>query len=95
MSTYQHSGEARGGAPGGPSVGQRFEEALEVIELELRHAIAYMNDAVVPQIRRESISALRTMSDTLRNLADRFEGSSGASRGAVNQPPGRPEDWRR
>ena len=76
-------------------MGQRFEEALEVIELELRHAIAYMNDAVVPQIRRESISALRTMSDTLRNLADRFEGSGDWSRGAANQPPGRPEDWRR
>lgn len=95
MSTYQQPGGARGGAPGGPSAGQRFEEALEAIELELRHAIAYMNDAVVPQVRRESISALRTMSDTLRNLADRFEGSSGASRGAADQPPGRPEDWRR
>jgi hypothetical protein len=41
--------------------------------MELRHAIAYVNDAVIPQVRRESITAMRSLSDTLRNLADRFE----------------------
>lgn len=66
-----------GPPPGG--VGQRIEEAVELIEMELRHAIAYVNDAVIPQVRRESISAMRTVADTLRNLADRFENS--------NQPP--------
>ncbi len=94
MSTYPPPGPGAPG-PGGPSVGRRLEEALEVIELELRHAIAYVNDAVVPQVRRESISALRAMSDTLRNLADNFERSGGGARGQANQPPGRPEDWRR
>jgi hypothetical protein len=59
------------GTPG--SVGQRIDEALELIEMELRHAIAYVNDAVVPQVRRESISAMRTVADTLRSLADRME----------------------
>lgn len=58
---------------GAPSVSQRIEEAVELIEMELRHAIAYVNDAVIPQVRRESISAMRTAADTLRNLADRFE----------------------
>jgi len=43
--------------------------------MELRHAIAYVNDAVVPQVRRESISAMRTVADTLRSLADRMERS--------------------
>jgi hypothetical protein len=57
--------------PGG--VGQRLEEAMELIEMELRHAIAYVNDAVVPQVRSESISAMRKVSDTLKNLADRME----------------------
>ncbi len=84
MSTYP--------PPGGPSVGQRFEEALELIELELRHAIAYVNDAVVPQVRRESISALRAMSDTLRNLADKFEGSGLGISGSAPRSPGQPED---
>jgi hypothetical protein len=53
--------------------------------MELRHAVAYVNDAVVPQVRRESISAMRTVADTLRSLADRMEQHAqkgGASTGA-------------
>lgn len=60
-----------GPPPGG--VGRRIEEAVELIEMELRHAIGYVNDAVVPQVRRESITAMRKLSDTLRNLADRMD----------------------
>ena len=41
---------------GGPSIGQRIDEAIELIEMELRHAVTYVNDAVIPQVRRESIS---------------------------------------
>jgi hypothetical protein len=41
--------------------------------MELRHAIAYVNDAVVPQVRSESISAMRKLSDKLRKLADRMD----------------------
>jgi hypothetical protein len=61
--------------PPGPSVGQRIEEAIELIEMELRHAIAYVNDAVVPQVRTESISAMRKLSDRLRSLADQMDRS--------------------
>jgi hypothetical protein len=64
-----------GYGPGG--VGQRIEEAIELIELELRHAVAYVNDAIVPQVRSESISAMRKVADTLRNLADRMEQRQG------------------
>ncbi|HET6169377.1 MAG TPA: hypothetical protein VFE01_04310 [Terracidiphilus sp.] len=71
MNTYPPPG------PGAGGVGRRIEEAMELIELELRHAIAYVNDAVVPQVRSESISAMRKMSDTLRNLADRIEQQKG------------------
>jgi len=66
---------------GGPGIGHRIEEAVELIEMELRHAIAYVNDAVIPQVRRESISAMRTAADTLRTLTDRFEQRSGAAPG--------------
>jgi hypothetical protein len=66
---------------GGPSIGARIDEAIELIEMELRHAVAYVNDAVIPQVRRESISAMRTAADTLRTLADRFEQRSGAAPG--------------
>ena len=57
--------------PGG--FGRRIEEAMELIQMELRHAVAYVNDAVVPQVRRESITAMRSVADSLRNLADRLE----------------------
>jgi len=69
MSTYPPPG------PGG--VGRRIEEAVELIEMELRHTIAYVNDAVIPQVRSESISAMRTVADKLRELADRFDQSKG------------------
>jgi hypothetical protein len=63
--------------PGAGGVGRRIEEAVELIEMELRHVIAYVNDAVIPQVRSESISALRTVADKLRDLADRFDQNSG------------------
>jgi hypothetical protein len=81
MSTYPPPGSAPG--PGG--VGRRIEEAVELIEMELRHAVAYVNDAVIPQVRRESITAMRTLSDTLRNLADRMDRAANAR--PAEQPP--------
>ena len=95
MSTYPPSGSAPGSGTGG--VGRRIEEAVELIEMELRHTIAYVNDAVIPQVRRESISALRTVADTLRNLADRVEkASNGQTSNAQwpSQPPNPPKDPR-
>jgi len=62
--------------PPGPGVGHRIEEAIELIEMELRHAIAYVNDAVIPQVRQESIKAMRNLSDTLRGLADKMDKSA-------------------
>jgi len=79
------------GAPGWdgpPTLGQRIDEALELIQMELRHAISYVNDAVIPQVRRESIGAMRMAAETLRNLADRFEKQAGGAAGQQqNQPP--------
>jgi hypothetical protein len=72
---------------GPPTLGQRIDEAIELIEMELRHAITYVNDAVIPQVRRESITAMRTAADTLRNLADRFDKQNKAT---ANQPYGQP-----
>lgn len=66
-----------------PSIGWRIDEAIELIQMELRHAIAYVNDAVIPQVRRESIQSLRTAADTLRSLADRMERQAAAADGAT------------
>ncbi|HEY1986530.1 MAG TPA: hypothetical protein VGG85_14035 [Terracidiphilus sp.] len=70
-----------GPGPARDTCGRRIDEAVELIEMELRHAVAYVNDAVIPQVRRESISAMRNLSDTLRNLADRFENSAHPPKG--------------
>lgn len=78
MNTYPPPGQGRGPA----SVGQRIDEAIELIEMELRHAAAYFNDAVVPQVRSESISALRNVANALRNFADRLD-----SQQPTNAPP--------
>jgi len=67
MSTYPPNG------PGPSSVGRRIDEAIELIEMEVRHAAAYVNTAVIPQVRTESISALRTVADSLRQFADHLE----------------------
>jgi len=52
---------------------RRIDDLVQRIELELRQAIDYVNDAVVPQVRQESISAMRTVADKLRGLADRMD----------------------
>lgn len=65
MSTYPPPG------PGG--AGRRFEEVIDRIEAEVRNAVTYMNDRVVPQVRKESITAMRRMAETLGKMADRIE----------------------
>jgi hypothetical protein len=70
MSSPNTPGSGAGG------VGKRIEDAIELIEIELRQAVKYVNDSVIPQVRKESITAMRSAADTLRDLADRFERQS-------------------
>jgi hypothetical protein len=78
MSSYPPPpGRPPGPPPPPESVGERIEEAIELIEMELRHAVKYVNDAVIPQVRSESIVAMRKVSDALRNLADRMDAPKG------------------
>ena len=75
------------GPPPPNSAGSRIEEALELIEMELRHAAAYVNNAVIPQVRRESITAMRTVADTLRNFADRLDNQTARQQPSPPSPP--------
>jgi hypothetical protein len=59
--------------PPGSQSGSRIEELLRRIETEVRGVANYVNSSVVPPIRRESVSAMRSLSETLKNLADRME----------------------
>jgi hypothetical protein len=43
------------------------------IEDEVKRVIAYLNDQVVPQVRQNSSSALRAVSEQLGRLADYLE----------------------
>lgn len=72
--------------PGPGGVGQRIEEAIELIEMELRHAATYVNDAVIPQVRTESISALRRAADAMRKFADKLDQQT-PKPGQPPQPP--------
>ena len=93
MGTYPPPGSGAGGGPGQwpgqGGVGRRIEEAIELIEMELRHAAAYVNDAVIPQVRSESISALRNVANSLRNFADKLDRQPGPNQGPPPPPSSR------
>jgi bisphosphoglycerate-dependent phosphoglycerate mutase len=63
--------------PDESGAGRHIEEAMERIEAEVRRAIEYFNEEVVPQIRSESVVAMRRAADKLRQLADRIEQPKG------------------
>lgn len=58
------------------------------IEDEVKRVIAYLNDQVVPQVRRNSSSALRAAAEQLASLADHLDeqrkGSTQAGRGQAS-----------
>ncbi|MGD0628775.1 MAG: hypothetical protein ABR987_05455 [Terracidiphilus sp.] len=81
MSSYPPPGPGFGG------VGQRIEEAIELIEMELRHAAAYVNQAVIPQVRKESIFALRNVAKSLGSFADRLDQQQAQQQQAQQAPP--------
>ncbi len=91
MGTSPPPGSATGSGTATGGFGRRIEEAVELIEMELRHAIAYVNDAVVPQVRRESITAMRGLSETLRNLADKIERNQSPPQPPPQSRPGSPQ----
>jgi len=59
--------------------GNRFEE-------ELRRVVTYINDEVVPDIRRNGSDALRAASAELDKLAQRVDDRR-AEKGATSPPP--------
>ena len=66
-------------------LGRKLDEhigtAIPRAEVELRRVIAYLNDEVVPQVRRNSSGALKVAAEQLHKLAEALEGARGP------QPP--------
>ncbi len=52
----------------------RVEDAVGRAEEELRTVVAYINDEVVPDVRRSGSEALRTAASELGKLAERLDG---------------------
>lgn len=66
----------------------RLSEAAARIEAELREAVRSIDEEVVPEIRRHSSSALRTLAGKLQTLAEHMDGARGA--GKSPDDPGGP-----
>jgi len=54
----------------------RIQGAVERAEDDLRKVVAYINDEVVPEVRRNSSDALRTAAGELRKLAEQLEAAN-------------------
>ena len=56
--------------PTSDETNRKIHQAVERVERELKQVIVYLNDEVVPTVRKESSSALRTAAEQLAKLAD-------------------------
>lgn len=50
-----------------------LRDAGSKLEEELRRAIRFLDDEVVPEVRRSGSAALRKASEELRNLAEKLD----------------------
>ena len=66
---YQNPG---GNAPAG-NFEQKLREAASHIEDDVRKLVGYINDEVMPDIRKNSSQALRSAAAELHRLAQRME----------------------
>lgn len=55
----------------------RLRGAGERIEEEVRRAVRYLEDEVVPEVRRNSSAGLRTLSERLGKLAQQLDDEHG------------------
>jgi hypothetical protein len=65
---------------------QQFHEAAAHLEDDLRRFAAYVNDEIVPDVRRNSSEALRAAAAELHRLAERMDDH------ARKTPPPPPRD---
>ncbi|HVJ08907.1 MAG TPA: hypothetical protein VM554_11015 [Acidisarcina sp.] len=63
----------------GRKIDEHIGSAIPRAEEELRRVIAYLNDEVVPQVRRNSSEALKIAAEQLHKLAEALDRS--------NRPP--------
>lgn len=79
---------------GRPAWESRLRDAGAHVEDDLRRVISYINDEVVPDVRRNGSVALRAAATELGRLAERMEHRSGGTAVPPSPPPrpaGEPE----
>jgi hypothetical protein len=69
---------------------QQIREAAARAEEEVGRVLAYINDEVVPDIRRNGSHALRTAAEELQKLAQRMDDRRAAA--AAQAPPPKDKD---
>ena len=67
---------------------QMIEDAVAQTETEVRRAVAYLNDEIVPEIHRDSLHALRAVARELTSLADRIESRRVREHAGASSPDG-------
>jgi len=67
---------------------QRLHEAGTRIDEDLRRFIKYLNDEIVPDVRRNGSDALRSAAAELNRLAQRMDDRAGKT---PPPPPGEPK----
>ena len=67
---------------------QRLHEAGTRIEEDLRRLVTYFNDEIVPDVRRNGSSALRSAAAELNRLAQKMDDTAGKT---TPPPPGEPQ----
>jgi hypothetical protein len=60
---------------------QQLREAAARVEEDLRHVVTYINDEVVPDIRKNGSQALRAAAAELQKLAARMDERRAAASG--------------
>ena len=60
---------------------RKLEDVGTRAEVELGRVITYINDEVVPEVRRNSSKALRSAAEELRRLAEHMDGRGGGAPG--------------
>ena len=70
----------------------RLREAASRVEDDLQKLVAYVNDEVVPDVRRNGSVALRKAAEELHRLAVHMEASREGKAPAAAPPPPRVEE---
>ncbi|MEI9978791.1 MAG: hypothetical protein WDN23_07255 [Edaphobacter sp.] len=68
---------------------QQLRDAAAHIETDLRNVVQYINDEVVPEVRRNGSEALRAAAAELHRLAQRMDDHA-RKNAAANPPPPKP-----